>query len=173
MKFSLAALALASTAPAVLAFSSTRLSSRTAYKSALSSTVEPPERTAPGAGYVPEWENRSGLKPEEFMASDMSKPDLSGMWECPLTRWDSEGYVVSSCLSYHNLELFSRSKQSRMTLTEGRNWKERWYYRIYRISSHLPTADRSCGINRKVFVYGRSYSVKSNLLLVFFFHAIN
>jgi len=24
----------------------------------------------------------------------MSKPDLSGMWECPLTRWDSEGIDV-------------------------------------------------------------------------------
>lgn len=57
----------------------------------LRSTAEPPERTAPDAGYVPEWEDRSGLSPEEFMQSDMSKPDLSGMWECPLTRWNSEG----------------------------------------------------------------------------------
>mmetsp|Transcript_17391 Transcript_17391/g.25989 ORF Transcript_17391/g.25989 Transcript_17391/m.25989 type:complete len:391 (-) Transcript_17391:51-1223(-) len=28
------------------------------------------------------------------MQSDMSKPDLSGMWECPLTRWDSDGIDV-------------------------------------------------------------------------------
>lgn len=49
-----------------------------------------PERVAPDAGYVPDWEDRPGLSPEEFMASDMSKPDLSGMWECPLTRWDSD-----------------------------------------------------------------------------------
>jgi len=40
---------------------------------------------------MPEWENREGKSPEEFMQSDMDKPDLSGMWECPLTRWDSEG----------------------------------------------------------------------------------
>lgn len=53
--------------------------------------IDAPERVAPGAGYVPEWENRPGLSPEEFMKSDMSKPDLSGMWECPLTRWDSNG----------------------------------------------------------------------------------
>ena len=50
-----------------------------------------PERTAPDAGYVPEWEDRPGLPDEEFLASDMNKPDLSGMWECPLTRWNSEG----------------------------------------------------------------------------------
>lgn len=56
----------------------------------LFSAVAPPQREAPGAGYVPEWEDRPGLSPEEYMESDMSKPDLSGMWECPLTRWDSE-----------------------------------------------------------------------------------
>lgn len=55
----------------------------------LRSTIEPPERLAPDAGYIPEWEDRPGLSPEEFIQSDMSKPDLSGMWECPLTRWDS------------------------------------------------------------------------------------
>ena len=62
----------------------------------MSTTMEPstsPERIAPDAGYVPEWENRPGLAPEEYMASDMSKPDLSGMWECPLTLWDAAGYV--------------------------------------------------------------------------------
>jgi hypothetical protein len=52
----------------------------------------PPERTAPSAGYLPEWENRSGLPPAEFLASDMSKPDRSDMWECPLTLWDFDGY---------------------------------------------------------------------------------
>ena len=61
----------------------------------LYSTIEKPttapERTAPSAGYEPEWEGRTGLSPEEFMKSDMNKPDLSGMWECPLTLWDSEG----------------------------------------------------------------------------------
>jgi len=61
----------------------------------LYSTIEKPttapERTAPSAGYEPEWEDRTGLSPEEFMKSDMNKPDLSGMWECPLTLWDSEG----------------------------------------------------------------------------------
>lgn len=90
MKLSLAAIALATSAPAALGFTSV---STKASSSALSSTMEPPERVAPGAGYVPEWENRPGLSPEQFMASDMSKPDLAGMWECPLTRWDSDGYV--------------------------------------------------------------------------------
>jgi hypothetical protein len=28
------------------------------------------------------------------MASDLSKPDLGGMWECPLTRWDSDNINV-------------------------------------------------------------------------------
>lgn len=59
---------------------------------ALQSTASP-ERVAPDAGYVPEWEDRPGLSPEEFMKSDESKPDLSGMWECPLTKWDFEKYV--------------------------------------------------------------------------------
>ena len=57
----------------------------------LKSTVEPPQRVAPDAGFVPEWEDRPGLSPNQFMESDMSKDDLSGMWECPITRWDSEG----------------------------------------------------------------------------------
>lgn len=51
------------------------------------------EKTAPGAGWTPEWEGRTGLPVSEFMQSDLSKPDLSGMWECPLTRWDYQGYV--------------------------------------------------------------------------------
>ena len=88
MKLSIAALALAT--PSVLGFSS---QTRKVSSTALSSTMEPPERIAPDAGYVPEWENRPGLSPEEFMKSDMSKPDLAGMWECPLTRWDADGYV--------------------------------------------------------------------------------
>lgn len=95
MKFSLAALALTSTAPAVFGFTPATGSQRVS--SALSSTVEPPQRIAPDAGYMPEWEDRKGLAPEEFMKSDMSKPDLAGMWECPLTRWDSEGYVGNGC----------------------------------------------------------------------------
>jgi len=57
----------------------------------LYSTVTPPERISPDAGYVPEWEGRQGLTPEKFMESDLSKPDNSGMWECPLTIWDSDG----------------------------------------------------------------------------------
>jgi hypothetical protein len=61
----------------------------------LSSAVAPPERTAPSAGWMPDWEDRPGLSPEEFMESDLTKPDNSEMWECPLTRWDSDGYVFS------------------------------------------------------------------------------
>jgi hypothetical protein len=56
-----------------------------------SAAAATPVREAPGAGWEPEWEDRPGLAPEEFLQSDMSKPDLAGMWECPLTRWDSEG----------------------------------------------------------------------------------
>jgi len=60
----------------------------------LLSTAEPPERVAPDAGYKPEWENRDGKAPDDFTKSDMAKDDLSGMWECPLTRWDSDGIDV-------------------------------------------------------------------------------
>lgn len=63
----------------------------TSHSFQLASTASPPERVAPGAGSTPEWEGRQGLAPEEFLESDMDKPDRSGMWECPLTRWDSEG----------------------------------------------------------------------------------
>ncbi|KAL9180749.1 hypothetical protein ACHAXT_011202 [Thalassiosira profunda] len=67
----------------------------------MASTVEKPaaeaaapDRVAPDAGWEPDWEGRTGLAPEEFMRSDMAKPDLSGMWECPLTRWDSNGVDI-------------------------------------------------------------------------------
>ena len=60
----------------------------------LQSTAAPPERSAPGASYEPAWENRPGLTPSEFMKSDVSKPELIDIWECPLTRWDTEKYVV-------------------------------------------------------------------------------
>jgi hypothetical protein len=49
----------------------------------------PPVREAPGAGSKPTWENRPGK--ENFLDSDLSQPDLSEMWECPLTRWNSDG----------------------------------------------------------------------------------
>jgi hypothetical protein len=55
---------------------------------ASSSSAAVPVREAPGAGYVPAWENRSGLTQQAFLNSDMTKPDISAMWECPLTRWD-------------------------------------------------------------------------------------
>jgi hypothetical protein len=54
----------------------------------------PPERVAPDAGWEPEWGNGTGLPQSEFIQSDMSKPDIAGMWECPLTRWDSDGIDV-------------------------------------------------------------------------------
>jgi hypothetical protein len=60
------------------------------------STVAPPERTSPGAGWEPAWENRPGLTPSEFMKSDMTKPELIDIWECPLTRWDTEGCVLTT-----------------------------------------------------------------------------
>lgn len=74
-----------------VAFTTTSTTTSTSRHATLlqATTVQPPERKAPGAGYVPEWENRPGLAPEEFLASDMTKPDLGAdMWECPLTRWD-------------------------------------------------------------------------------------
>ena len=88
MKFTAFALATAVACQQVSGFSPTSSSFRST-STQLASAVAP-QREAPGAGYVPEWENRPGLTPEEFMASDMSKPDASGMWECPLTRWDSD-----------------------------------------------------------------------------------
>jgi hypothetical protein len=96
MKTSLAALSLAFATPEALAFSTSGPSASihlaTTFLNAAAATLDeaPPVREAPGAGWEPEWEDRPGLSPEEFMASDMIKPDLSGMWECPLTRWDTE-----------------------------------------------------------------------------------
>jgi hypothetical protein len=91
MKF--ATLALLSTLSNSTAFVPSRPIAKTL---ALHSTLEsPPERIAPSAGSEPAWENRPGLTPEEFMSSDMSKPDLGGMWECPLTRWDSDNINVA------------------------------------------------------------------------------
>mmetsp|Transcript_34792 Transcript_34792/g.68466 ORF Transcript_34792/g.68466 Transcript_34792/m.68466 type:complete len:475 (+) Transcript_34792:95-1519(+) len=67
------------------------LASTTEERPAVAAPV--PSRIAPDAGYNPTWveEGRPGLSPEEFLKSDTSKPDASGMWECPLTRWDSDG----------------------------------------------------------------------------------
>ena len=87
MKFILAATALLSSAAAFSPISST--SNVQVRSSALQSSVAP-ERVAPDAGYIPDWEDRAGKSPEEFIESDMSKPDIAGMWECPLTRWDSD-----------------------------------------------------------------------------------
>lgn len=86
MKFSLIALT-ASLAPQLALGFAPASSGRSSTQ--LASAVAP-ERKAPDAGYVPEWEDRPGLSPDEFMASDMDKPDRSGMWECPLTKWDSD-----------------------------------------------------------------------------------
>lgn len=88
----IAAAAVLTLLPVVACFAPPQQVRSTQRTTSLSSTIEaPPERVAPDAGYVPEWEDRPGLTPEEFMESDMSKPDLSGMWECPLTRWDYKG----------------------------------------------------------------------------------
>ena len=85
------------TAPSTTTFTTSYTKTRS---SSLQSTLEEspttsqPERIAPSAGHSPPWENRPGLTPEQFMQSDPSKPDISGMWECPLTRWDSENINV-------------------------------------------------------------------------------
>ena len=86
MKFTIATAALCSVATAF-----SPIATNVPSTSVLKAAIAPPERVAPDAGYVPDWEGRTGKAPEEFMESDMGKPDLSGMWECPLTRWDSEG----------------------------------------------------------------------------------
>jgi len=91
MKLSFALLSLAGLPSVSLAFSAAPRGSASRMELAASTLDQAPVREAPGAGSEPAWENRPGLSPEEFMKSDMSKPDLSGMWECPLTRWDSEG----------------------------------------------------------------------------------
>lgn len=93
MKIAAAALLAALAANPSTAFAPSR-SNIIMASTSLSSTATPPERIAPDAGYIPDWEGRAGLTPEEFIASDMAKPDLSGMWECPLTRWDSENIDV-------------------------------------------------------------------------------
>jgi hypothetical protein len=87
MKFFVAAATLLSSAQAF----SPIISQHGSLSTQLKSSIAPPERVAPDAGYLPDWEDRTGKSPEEFMKSDMNKPDRSGMWECPLTRWDSEG----------------------------------------------------------------------------------
>ena len=103
MKLSFAAFVVFSAATS-RAFTVPNHGRRSISSSQLSSTVEV-KREAPSAGWVPDWEDRPGLTPEEFMESDMSKPDLSGMWECPLTRWNSEGYVSTcgSILGFHSI----------------------------------------------------------------------
>jgi hypothetical protein len=88
MKLSAAAFALALPS-ATFAFTSSSVIKNGA-SSALFSTMETPLRVAPDAGHVPDWEDRPGLPEEEYMKSNMLKPDRSGMWECPLTRWDSD-----------------------------------------------------------------------------------
>jgi hypothetical protein len=92
MKLSLTLLGV--TLPVVLAFAPvTRMTGQSLSSSSLHATVQdaPLVREAPGSGWEPEWEGRQGLPKEKFLESDMSKPDRSGMWECPLTRWDFEG----------------------------------------------------------------------------------
>ena len=88
MKFSVFALTAALLPQLASGFAPASINGPT--KTQLASAVAP-ERVAPDAGNKPAWENRPGLSTEEFMESDMSKPDMSGMWECPLTKWDSDG----------------------------------------------------------------------------------
>ena len=86
-------LALVSAASLTTATAFAPSSSKPRASAPLRATVESDAivREAPGAGWVPDWEDRPGLPEAEFLASDMDKPDLAGMWECPLTKWDSAG----------------------------------------------------------------------------------
>jgi len=92
MKFSVLALTAALCPQLALGFAPASVNGLSSTQ--LGSAVAP-ERSAPDAGVFPDWEDRPGLAPEEFTASDTSKPDLSAMWECPLTRWDSDDIDVA------------------------------------------------------------------------------
>ena len=117
MRFTQAAVLAAVLLPPAAAFAPTTSSlSRQALTLRRATTAEPPAREAPGAGYVPEWENRQGKAPEEFLQSDMEKDDLSGMWECPLTRWDSQGYVYVGYDTKEQQHVSERPKHSFFTL---------------------------------------------------------
>lgn len=95
MKLFTATCALLLTTPVVNGFSAVRHNNvATSLFSTASS--EAPERVAPDAGFIPDWEDRPGLSPEEFMKSNMDKSDASEMWECPLTRWESDGIDVAA-----------------------------------------------------------------------------
>lgn len=59
------------------------------------STIAAPKRVVPGAGRRPDWEERGGGV-SDFMKSDESSADLSGLRECPLTIWDSACESVAS-----------------------------------------------------------------------------
>ena len=63
MKIAAAAVLAALAANPSTAFAPTRssIATSTAKSSSLLSTITPPERVAPDAGYVPEWEGRTGL----------------------------------------------------------------------------------------------------------------
>ena len=110
MKLSFAAFAVAISAMPASTYAFTP-SSKGSFvsQSRLYSTMDPPPRSAPDAAWVPDWEDRQGLSSDEFMQSDASKPDRSGMWECPLTRWDSDGYVL------FDFNLFSPSFSMHLT----------------------------------------------------------
>jgi hypothetical protein len=100
MKLSFAAFAVAAMPAATYAFTASS-KGRIVSQSRLYSSMEPPTRTTPDAEWVPDWEDRQGLEQDEYLQSDLSRPDRSAMWECPLTRWDSEGYV------HFDFDLFS------------------------------------------------------------------
>jgi len=59
-------------------------------------TTSPPERVAPNAGYNPEWEDRANPQTNDFLKSDLNKPDLTEeLWECPLTLWNSNDIDIN------------------------------------------------------------------------------
>jgi hypothetical protein len=72
-----------------------RLAASTMEEKSVPPPAQPIKKEAPLAGWEPDWEDRpSGLTQDQFLQSDVTLPDLAGMWECPLTRWDSDGYVL-------------------------------------------------------------------------------
>jgi hypothetical protein len=74
----------------------TSTTTTTLYASTTTTSSSSVSRTPPGVGNKPNWENRRRTQEytvSEFLRSNENQPDASEMWECPLTRWDSEGYV--------------------------------------------------------------------------------
>mmetsp|Transcript_112823 Transcript_112823/g.319576 ORF Transcript_112823/g.319576 Transcript_112823/m.319576 type:complete len:519 (-) Transcript_112823:126-1682(-) len=97
-------------------------------------TAPAPERTDPGAASRPEWANKEAPK-ENFMASDPSRPDLSGLRECPRTRWDTKFDSVEQAQQEARAAVRERGEfPLQITATPEDNAKGRAYFAENRAS---------------------------------------